>query len=65
MSSLVDGLPTSLDAVLSRALAKDREGRFQEAGDFARELSRAVGADADAVDLELTDGPAAATPGSH
>ena len=65
VSSLVDGLPTSLDAVLSRALAKDREGRFQEAGDFASELSKAVGADADAVDLELTDGPAAATPGSH
>lgn len=58
VSTLVPGLPVSLDAVLRRALAKNRDERFQEAGDFASELIRAVAA-ADAVDLDLADAPEA------
>lgn len=53
VSALVPGLPASLDAVLARALAKDRDLRFHAAGDFAAELVKAVAAAADAVDLEL------------
>jgi serine/threonine-protein kinase len=71
VSSVVAGLPTSLDAVLRRALAKHRDQRFQEAGDFASELIKAVAGAADAVDLELAVErtvdlaiePAASTPG--
>ncbi|MBL8289965.1 MAG: serine/threonine protein kinase [Rubrivivax sp.] len=61
VSALVPGLPPSLDAVLARSLAKDRDLRFHEAADFAAELVRAVAAAADAVDLELAAdaGPAA------
>ena len=61
LSSLVAGLPVSLDAVLRRALARRREDRFQEAGDFARELMKVAAAAADAVDLELAFEPATTT----
>jgi serine/threonine-protein kinase len=62
VSSLVPGLPTSIDAVLHRALARRRDDRFQEAADFARELMKvAAAAAADAVDLELAFEPAAST----
>ncbi len=63
VSSLVAGLPTSLDAVLRRALAKNRDERFQEAGDFASELVRAVAASA--VDLDLAFAAEAAAAGSN
>ena len=59
VSSLVPGLPTSIDAVLRRALARRHEDRFQAAGDFARELMKVAAATADAVDLELAFEPAA------
>ena len=59
VSSLVGGLPTSIDAVLRRALAKRRDDRFQEAGEFAHELTKA--GVADTVDLELAFVPAART----
>lgn len=64
VSALVAGLPASLDGVLQRALAKSREERFQEAGEFARELIKAVAA-ADAIDLELGGTPAPAVPGAN
>jgi serine/threonine-protein kinase len=53
VSSLVPGLPAALDAVLARALAKRREERYQEAGDFARDLIRLVAGTTGALDLEL------------
>jgi len=59
VSSLVTGLPAALDAVLRRALARRRDDRFQEAGDFARELTKAA---ADTVDLELSFEPTATAP---
>jgi serine/threonine-protein kinase len=59
VSSLVPGLPLSIDAVLRRALARRREDRFQAAGDFAGELVKAAAAAADAVDLELSLEPPA------
>jgi serine/threonine-protein kinase len=62
VSSLVTGLPTSIDAVLRRALAKNRDDRFQEAGDFARDLMKVAAATADGVDLELAFAPAALYP---
>ena len=58
VSSLVPGLPTSIDAVLRRALARRRDDRFQEAGDFARELMKVAATAADAVDVELAFEPA-------
>ncbi|MBL8344429.1 MAG: serine/threonine protein kinase [Rubrivivax sp.] len=61
VSSLVSGLPTALDAVMRRALARHRDERFQEAGDFARELTKAAAAATDTVDLELAFEPAATT----
>jgi len=61
VSTLVAGLPTSIDAVLRRALARRREDRFQAAGDFAGELMKVAAAAADAVDLELAFEPAAPT----
>ena len=61
VSSLLPGLPTSLDAVLHRALAKRRDERFQQASDFARELMKVATSAADAVDLELAFEPAATT----
>lgn len=76
VSTLVAELPPSLDAVLRRALAKRRDERFQEAGDFAAELVKAVATAAEAVDLELAGaapvdlelaiapGPAEAGPGA-
>lgn len=41
-STFHDQLPTAIDAVVSRALAKDREQRFQTAGDFQRALRKAL-----------------------
>lgn len=37
-SAVVEGLDAGLDAVVARALAKDREGRFETAADFADAL---------------------------
>jgi serine/threonine protein kinase len=42
LSSVVPGAPPALDAVLSRALAKDPGQRFPSAGDLARAVSAAV-----------------------
>jgi serine/threonine-protein kinase len=56
VSTLVDGLPASIDGVLRRALAKRREDRFQEAEDFAAAVVRALAGSTAAIDLEL--GPA-------
>jgi serine/threonine-protein kinase len=62
VSSLVDGLPPALDALLARALAKQREDRFQEAGAFARELTKVAAAANEAIDVDLGSEPAAAAP---
>ncbi|MBI5716870.1 MAG: serine/threonine protein kinase [Burkholderiales bacterium] len=59
VSSLVAGLPTSLDAVLRRALARRRDERFQAASEFAGELVKAAAAASDAVDLDLALAPLA------
>jgi serine/threonine-protein kinase len=40
-SSIVPGLPRTLDAIVHRALALDREERFPTAGDFAGALEQA------------------------
>jgi serine/threonine protein kinase len=40
-SSVVPGLPKEIDAVVQRALARDREERFATTGDFARALEAA------------------------
>jgi eukaryotic-like serine/threonine-protein kinase len=42
-SSLVPGLPPALDAVIQRALARDREERFQTAAELADALEEVVG----------------------
>jgi serine/threonine-protein kinase len=68
LSSLVPGLPVAIDGLMRRALARRREERFQQAGEFARELTKAaaaaadavdLGAGSDAVDVDLTVEPAA------
>lgn len=58
LSSLVPGLPTAIDSVLRRALARRREDRFQEAGEFAHELTKAAASSADGVDVDLALEPA-------
>ncbi|MFF0608273.1 serine/threonine-protein kinase [Nocardia tengchongensis] len=42
VSALRAGLPTALDAVLARALAKHPEGRFDSCGDFAAAAQQAL-----------------------
>lgn len=42
-SSINDQLPRALDAVVARALAKDREQRFASAADFAQALRNSIG----------------------
>jgi serine/threonine-protein kinase len=37
------GLPSAIDAVIERALAKPREGRFETCGEFAEAAARAMG----------------------
>jgi serine/threonine-protein kinase len=58
VSSLVPGLPTAIDSVLRRALARRREDRFQEAGEFARELTKAAASSGEGVDVDLALEPA-------
>ena len=42
-SSINDQLPRTLDAVVARALAKDRDQRFASAAEFAQALRNAIG----------------------
>jgi serine/threonine protein kinase len=54
LSSLIEGSPATLDDLMRRALARRIEDRFQEAGEFARELTKVAAlARADVVDVDV------------
>ncbi|TFZ08561.1 serine/threonine-protein kinase [Ramlibacter humi] len=52
-SAVVPGLPRTVDTVMARALAKDREQRFQTADDFSKALQQAF----EGVDLGALGAP--------
>ena len=59
VSTLLPDVPPGIDAVLSRALAKRREDRYQKAGEFARDLMKVAAAASAAAAAD--DGTAADT----
>ena len=58
--TLLPELPAALDAVLDRALAKQREDRYASAAAFAHALGLAAAATATDVELDLPPAPVAA-----
>ena len=58
----VPSLPTALDAVIARAMAKEPAQRFQSAGELAAAAHRALDDSTDAVAITTTPTPAALGP---